>query len=118
MCFAATRLFHGDPGQTRGVTVGSKVKKVNGEPVTSLTYQETLERIKVSQGGNGARGGRELVESSAEIASFARTYSICQRSKTPRPHHELAGEYPASACSEGSMVSPCNWSPGGKRFGS
>lgn len=34
--------------QTRGVTVGSKVKKVNGETVTSLTYQETLERIKVS----------------------------------------------------------------------
>ncbi|CAM9580965.1 unnamed protein product [Sphacelaria rigidula] len=34
------------PAQTRGVTVGSKVKKVNGEAVTGLTYQETLERIK------------------------------------------------------------------------
>lgn len=28
--------------------MGSKVKKVNGEAVAGLTYQETLERIKVS----------------------------------------------------------------------
>ncbi|CAM9344514.1 unnamed protein product [Scytosiphon promiscuus] len=34
------------PAQIRGVTVGSKVKRVNGEPVEGLTYQETLERIK------------------------------------------------------------------------
>lgn len=27
--------------------MGSKVKKVNGEGVEGLTYQETLERIKV-----------------------------------------------------------------------
>ncbi|CAN0401420.1 unnamed protein product, partial [Laminaria digitata] len=30
----------------RGVTVGSKVKNVNGEAVEGLTYQQTLERIK------------------------------------------------------------------------
>ncbi|CAB1102962.1 unnamed protein product [Ectocarpus sp. CCAP 1310/34] len=35
------------PAQIRGVTVGSKVKRVNGETVEGLTYQQTLECIKV-----------------------------------------------------------------------
>ncbi|CAN0387975.1 unnamed protein product [Discosporangium mesarthrocarpum] len=35
------------PAQYHGVTVGSKVMAVNGESVEGLTYQETLERIKV-----------------------------------------------------------------------
>ncbi|CAN0434483.1 unnamed protein product, partial [Ectocarpus sp. 8 AP-2014] len=32
--------------QIRGVTVGSKVKRVNGDTVEGLTYQQTLECIK------------------------------------------------------------------------
>ncbi|CAN0198543.1 unnamed protein product [Ectocarpus sp. 4 AP-2014] len=34
------------PAQIRGVTVGSKVKRVNGDTVEGLTYQQTLECIK------------------------------------------------------------------------